>query len=330
MSVSTSRHPNSSQSVASFFAAVRRSARREGPVDPEILRPAAAVTTSSSEGVGSDGGYLVPPAFQTALSDAVLSEDNWLGRCSLVETQRNSITIPVDEQSAFSSSGIGVKPELTAEGQALTQSLMKIGSRSLRLSKLSIFAGVSNELLEDSGPALDAYLVDVASQRFNFLINSYCLTGDGVDKPLGFLSQPCAISVAAEGSQTSQTVNILNLQKLYARLIPAYRGSAFWIMHSSVEQALPSIVGSAGSVFLNYVNGQAFVLGIPVVSSEAASAIGTVGDVTLLGGRGIIIATKPGLIKRQLSTHVGWDQDRSAFRFDLRFAMSPLLRRRLH
>jgi HK97 family phage major capsid protein len=319
----TSRHPNQASSWPSFFSAVRRAGRREGP-GPVVLRPyGAAPSTAAQEAAGPDGGYLVPPDFQKAVSDAILAETDLLGRCTIVETERNNVVLPVDVQPAYSATGLQAAQQ--PENSALAQSKLSLGSRSVRLSKLSIYMPMTNELLEDA-QGLDAYLVSIVAQKFSYLINSYLLTGDGVNKPLGVLNSPAAITIAAEGAQPTATIVLANLQKMFARLIPSLRPSAVWLVHTSAEQAMLNIT-QTGFWVAQYSPGSPFasLFGLPVIPIEAASVVGTVGDITLIGMAGILAAIRPGLVKRQFSMDCYFDLDMNAFRFTVRLGAMPAL-----
>ncbi len=74
-------------SFASFLRNVRNAVTGKAPTDPQIL--AAAPTNVNREGVGSDGGYLVPPDARTAVADSVLGELSLLGLTDLNRTDRN-------------------------------------------------------------------------------------------------------------------------------------------------------------------------------------------------------------------------------------------------
>ena len=55
-----------------FAAAVRPASRNGGHVDPRLV--VNAPTTVSTEGIGADGGYAVPPDFREAIMEKVMGE----------------------------------------------------------------------------------------------------------------------------------------------------------------------------------------------------------------------------------------------------------------
>ena len=320
------RHPSGFRSFPEFLNAVQVAGQtRRGVVD-ERLRVSAAATSSANEGTGADGGYLAPPDFAQAVSDLVMSRENLLARCVLFPTTKSSVTVPIDERSAYSTSG----PQVTvqAEGSVLVQSKLAVGSRNIRLAKLSVLLPISNELVEDAGTSLETYLAAVIPERMLYLTTEYLVRGDGVTKPLGVLNSPALITIAAEGGQAAATVRIENLQKMHASLLPGLRSSAVWLVHQSVEKQLAALTGAQpGSVVYNWSPGESFarLMGLPVVVSEACSAAGTVGDILLIGCAGIAVAHRPGLIARSVSTHLYFDQGQDAYRFDLRLGASVML-----
>jgi HK97 family phage major capsid protein len=317
------RHPNQFGSVVSFLNSVRRASEAGGSqVDQRLF---AAVTTSSNENVGADGGYLVPPDLSARLSDAMLGETSLLSRCTLIETTKNAVGLPLDPNPGYSTAG--AQPSVEIEGGALNQSKLNVALRSMRVCKLSVLLPVTDELLEDGGPELEAGISDIVARKLTYLVNSHLLSGDGLEKSVGWLNSGALVTVAAEGGQTSATINFLNVSHMFSRLLPSARASAVWVVSSSAEEQLRGMVSPVGSPALVYSAGEVYprLFGLPVLCTEAASAVGVVGDVSLVAMRGIVAAVRPGLVKKQLSTDIWFDQGVGAFRFTLRLGASPLL-----
>lgn len=57
--------------------------------------------------------------------------------------------------------------------------------------------------------------------------------------------------------------------------------------------------------------------------SEACQVVGTPGDIILADAKGILAATRPGEVREDLSLHVFFDLDMSAFRFTMRLGAVP-------
>lgn len=318
-------HPNPSSfpSLGSFALAVRRAAETQDP--DRRLTAAAAPTTTSQEGVGSDGGYLVPPDLRREVTSALLSEAGLLARTDRQTSTSNSFVVPTDATPPWATTG----PTVTAEqeGALLGQAKAALQSRTLRLTKLQTLLPVSNELFEDGGPALGAYLRNTVASRLDFKVTDYLINGDGVQKPLGILSTPCKIMQTKEGAQGAGTITFANVQKMWSRLYSPSKSRAVWVVHSDAEAQLQGLTAPTGAPALVYPPDAAtgYLFGRPVLVTEAAPALGTEGDISLVDPMSILTVTREGAVREDFSIHVWWDLDVSAFRFTMRLAAAQWL-----
>jgi HK97 family phage major capsid protein len=320
-------HSSKFKSLGHFAQAVRRAA--EVTFDPDRrLIAAAAPSTVGQESVGTDGGYLVPPDIRADVTTALLAETSLLGRTDRQIVASNSITLPVDAGSPWSSTGL--VPTIEPEGVLLGQSKLKLESRTVRLSKLQTVVPVTNELFEDA-VSLSAYLRQAVAARLDFKVTDFLLNGDGVLKPLGTLSAPCKIMVTKEAAQAAGSVLFANVSKMFGRLHSPGKARAVWVIHPDLEPLLQQMVTpsatSAGNPVLTYPADApyGFMFGRPVLVSEAAQVPGTEGDITLLDPMGLLTATREGIVREDFSIHVWFDLDLSAFRFTLRLGAVPWL-----
>lgn len=301
----------------------------------------AAPSTYGSESIGADGGYLVPPDFRAELIQAILSEDSLLAYTLRMTTDSNAVAFPVDMAPPWTGSGIVVKldSEGTPRPPSAHQAKPAVQGLATRLEKLTAFVPMSSELYEDA-PGLSAYLSSAVMARITFKLNDLILNGTGVGQPLGILNSPALITQAKEGGQSAATVNIQNVTKMWAKLYGPSKRRAVWIANTDVESHLSSMtLGGTMATFPTYIpaglNGNPMPLlnGRPVIYSEAAAALGQVGDLVLADLGAYVTALKvrksinpdaaPGdadLIQQDLSMHVFFDQDMAALRFTLRVA----------
>jgi HK97 family phage major capsid protein len=254
-----------------------------------------------------------------------MGEESLLSRCTLAEVTSPSVSFPVDNTASYSTSGIQLSVE--SEGTALNQSKPALAGNSLRLAKVSALVPASAELVEDAAGLLDAYLEDAVSRRLVYLTNQHILSGDGINKSLGILGSGALITVTKDASQPTATISFNNVNRMWSRLIPAQRGSACWIVSTSAEEALRALQTSTGSPVLNYGPGESIgrMFGAPVICTEAAATVGSVGDVTLCAMKGVVAAVRPGITNRQISAHVWWDQNLVAYRYTVRLAAAVVL-----
>lgn len=280
----------------------------------------AAPATVSTEGVGSDGGYLVPPDVSAELADRLLGEDSILAYTRRQVVDSNSATFPVDAAPPWTGTGIQVRWE--GEQQLVQQTKVAAQGAVVRLGKVEALIPVSNELMEDA-QGLAQYLDAAIGDRVVFKLNDAILNGDGVKKPLGVLGSPALLSQAAEGGQTAGTIVLANAQKMVAKLYGPSRRRALWL-------ANPDAVAQVSSfAYPNWVPAGLAgplprLLGIPVLETEACAAVGSAGDLVLVDPHSIASATRTESLQTDVSFHVFFDVDASAVRVRFRVHSQPI------
>lgn len=315
--------------LGDFANAVRNASMRGGDIDARLRN--AAVTTYGNEGTGADGGFAVPPDFRTEILSPVFNEDSLLAMTDRLQSSSNTITLPTDSTTPWQTSG-GIQSYWTAEGGTKTQSKPVLGETTLKLHTLATLIPVTEELLEDA-PAMGAYLNRKAPEKMDFKVSDAIVRGTGVGMPLGFLNSPALVTVAAEGGQTADTINVTNLAKMWGRLPVQSRRTAVWLMHPDAEAQLPLMTLANQPVYLppGGVSGNMYgsLWGRPVIPHQVAETVGDVGDVMLVDLKQYLTVTKNGNgrdangIKSDVSIHLWFDQDMVAFRFTMRVAGQP-------
>jgi HK97 family phage major capsid protein len=317
------------QNIGDFARGVYAAASPGGAVDPRLVQNAP--TTFGSEGVGADGGFAVPPEFRTTIMEKVMGETSLLGRCDLIDTAGNSITIPTDETTPWQTTG-GILAYWEGEGQQLTQSKPSLQDTNIRLNKLTALVPVTSELLEDAA-ALASYVNRKAPEKIDFKVNMGIIQGSGVGQPLGILKSPALVSVAKESAQTTFTVNHANITKMWSRLYGPARQNAVWLINQDVEQQLNALGFPAGATTVQFpvymppgglsAAPYAMLMGKPVLISQACNAVGHQGDIILTDLKAYLAAQKVGGLRAETSIHLWFDYDQVAFRFILRIAGQP-------
>lgn len=331
ISVEAPRKPK--VSLGDFCLAAKNSAviaRGGGKLDNlshKILN--AGASTYSTEGVGADGGFAVPPFFQTEIMEKVTGEDSLLSLCNLNETPSSTYTLPKDESSPFDESG-GVQAYWEGEGEQLTQSKIALESEILKLNKLTALVPVSEELMEDA-PALDSYLRRKVPVKFDFKITDALINGTGAGRPTGILNSGCLVSVAKESGQAADTVQFENIVNMQARMYSGSWKNAVWMINQDITPQLQTmfIEGTSSSipVYLpaNSVAGKPYetLYGRPVIPSQACQTLGDKGDIILCDWSQYLAIMKTGGIRDDVSIHLYFDYDMVAYRFILRISGQP-------
>lgn len=316
------RRNNGFRSLGEFATVVRHACNRGGSVDPRLLRNAP--TTTSTEGVGADGGFLVPPDYRKSIMEQVMGEASLLGRTDQWRTNSNMIVVPADETTPWQSSG-GVQVYWESEVGQKSQSKVALKQKTMRLNKLTALCPVSDELLEDSG-ALDSYLKRKVAEKMNFAINLAFIQGTGVGEPQGILNCGCKIAVAAESGQSADTIVFENIVNMWSRMYGPSRPNAVWLINQDIEPQLytMSFEGTSSSVpaYLpaNGLAGSPYstLMGKPIIPTQACETLGDAGDIILADMSQYWTGIKTSGMKTDVSIHLWFDYDTTAYRFVIR------------
>lgn len=308
-----------------FASAVRLASRNGGSVDPRLIQNAP--TTFGQEGVGEDGGFAVPPEFREAIMSKVMGEDTLLGRTDQLTSSSNTLTIPVDETTPWQSTG-GIQAFWENEGAQMSQSKPALDQVSLRLNKLTVLVPITSELLEDA-PAMDTYLRRKAPEKMDFKVTNAIFDGTGGGQPTGILQADSLITVDKESGQAADTIVFENVNKMYSRVLARWRMNAIWLINQDIEPQLNSLnhPGDSSPVFMppGGLSAAPFgtILGRPIVPTEACKTLGDAGDIVLVDMNQYLTITKTAGIRSDVSIHLWFDYDQTAFRFILRVAGQP-------
>ena len=317
--------------LGEFAATVRGAAMRDDGAQTRLYN-----ALGMSEGVGEDGGFLVPAEFRDAIMKLVEGEDSLLSLCDTSTTARNAVTQNVDKTTPWGTAGIQVYWE--GEGQGPGATGAKFDQTTLRLNKLFARVDASDELLDDA-PQLDNYLRVKAPEVMTSVINLAIVQGNGVGKPLGMMNSGALVTVAAETSQPADTIHHRNLVKMMGRMYAKSWPRARWLMHQDVWAQLPLIsfrdvgaypstaTGSAVPAYMppSGISGAPYgtLFGRPIMVLEAMETIGDLGDIVLADMSAYRAVTKAGGTRVDTSIHLKFDTDETVFRFIFRLAGAP-------
>ena len=315
------------RSQGDFLAAVVKSSGKGAAPDPRLI--ANAPSTYGSEGNGADGGFAVPPDFRTAIVQKVMAEDSLLGRTDQMTTSSNSITVPTDETTPWQTTG-GIQAYWESEGGQKQQSKPALTEKTVKANKIIALVPMTDELLQDAS-SMASYVSSKAPQKIDFKVNDAILNGSGVGQPLGFLNSGSLITVDAESGQAADTVTYTNIVNMYTRMTAEGKRRGVWVVNSDVEAQLMTMqfpgTGTAVPAYLppGGLSAQPYgtLMGRPVVSTEAARALGDVGDISFVDFSQYMSVIKSGGVRQDISIHLFFDYDITAFRFVLRVGGQP-------
>ncbi len=290
--------------------------------------------TGAGEVDPTGGGFLVQTDFANAIF--MLSHDmgEILGRVNKIpiSANANGLKIPgVDESSrATGSRWGGVQSNWAAEGVAGTESRPKFRMVEFDLRKLISKMTVTDELLADS-TALSAIAGQAFSEEVMFMTEDAIFEGTGAGQPLGIINSPALVTVAKENGQGNGTIQLENINKMWARLWARSRKEAVWLINQDCEPQLYQLNQVAGiggqPVYIppggvqNAPNSTLF--GRPVIATEYSSILGAPGDIALVDLSQYTIVDKGG-VNFATSMHVAFDTDEMRFRITYRVDGKPM------
>lgn len=325
------------KSFGHFLSEVRAAGIAKTPTEMLNKSISGAVQKAiigANEGIGSDGGYFVPPTFSQKLFERLYEDSALLSKTDNYTVTGNSMVFPRSAESsrAHGSRYGGVRTYWVAEGGSVTATRPTFGQLELKLNKLMSFAGVTSELLEDSSMAMEQYLTRAFSDDMNFMVSDAIIRGTGAGQPMGLLNAGCKVSVSKESGQAAATIVPMNIVKMYARLWAGNRNKAVWFINQDVTPQLYLMtlgIGTAGvTVYLppGGISGKPYatLLGLPVIEIEQAETLGTEGDIMLADLSHYVTITKGGQKPDvQTSMHFYFDTDQQAFRVTFRVDGKP-------
>lgn len=329
--VATDRGSFGFPSIGHWAVACQQSSVNPSQADPRITARNTASTSYSSEGIGADGGYLVPPDFRSEIMSLVADEEGLLSKTLQMATSSNSVTLPVDEGAPWGTSS-GLYSTWEGEGSSFSERTVSLKSRNWRCNKLVTLAKVTDELLEDA-VAMDKYIRTVVPARIAFEINDKLINGTGAGQLAGILNSGALIEVAKTSGQTADTINFQNIHSMWHRLYAPSRSNSYWLANQDTEQQLMSLAFDFGAtnptlpIYMpsNNVAGAPFstLMGRPVIFTQACPTLGDPGDIILADLKQYLSVVKGGLAA-DVSIHLHFDQSISTYRFVLRVGGGPL------
>lgn len=296
-----------------------------------------AAALGSSEGVPSDGGFLLQQDFTTALLEATISGSELASRCRRIPIGpgANGLKAPIKDETsrATGSRWGGVQIYRANEAGTATAKKPKFGLIDTRLEKIIGICYLTDEIMTDVS-ALQAWVTMAFADEFDWVIDDEIMNGDGVGKCLGLLNAPALVTVAKETGQLAKTIQVENLDNMFSRMLARGLSKAAWFINQDVWPQLFGLTrgtGLAGVPVFTPPNGIAgapmgMIHGRPIVPIEQCQTLGTKGDIVFADLSQYLLIDKGG-VKQDVSIHVQFLTDETAFRFVVRINGEPLIRK---
>lgn len=226
------------------FAAYLRSGDDDG------LRGLALEGKAMSTAVAADGGYLIDPQTADTIRSMLVSTSSIRSIASVAHVEAHSFDVLIDRSEV----GSGWITEASSVTDSATPAIERI---SIKLHELSAMPKASQRLLDDSAFDVEGWLAGKIATRFIRAESAAFVSGDGVDKPKGFLLPAkvanaswawgslgyVASGAAADFPTTNAADCIVNL--VYA-LAADYRANATFVMNSKTAGAVRKMKDADG------------------------------------------------------------------------------------
>ena len=272
--------------------------------DDDALRGLVIEQKGLSTAVNGDGGYLVDPQTADTIKSSLNGAASIRAIASVVTVEATSYDVLVDHSQV----GAGWTNETSTLGETETPIVDRI---SIKLHELSALPKASQRLLDDSAFDVEGWLAERISAKFNQAESSAFVSGDGVDKPKGFLQYKSAdngteawgelghIKSGVSGDFPAVDPADVLIDLVYG-LGAQYRANATFVMNSKTGGRVRKIKDNDGRFLWadSLAAGEpARLLGYPVLICEDMPDIADWAPAIAFGdfGAGYTIAERPDL-----------------------------------
>ncbi|HFN6476851.1 TPA: phage major capsid protein [Citrobacter farmeri] len=270
-----------------------------------------AVKELRAQGTTPDakGGYTVPTQMLNKIVDSMKAYGGIASVAQILNTTNGQ------DITWSTSDGTAEEGELLGENTEASEEDVSFGTAILGAKKLSSkIIRVSNELLQDSGVDIEAYLAARIGQRIGRGEAKYLVQGTGAGTPV----QPKGLVASVTGTvntAAAATFTWQEMNKLKHAIDPAYRGGPKyrWAFNDSTLQVIEEMVdGQNRPLWLPDVAGgtPATILNIPYVIDQAIDGIAAGKKFAFLGDfdRFIIRRITYMTLKRLVERYAEYDQ----------------------
>lgn len=195
------------------------------------------VRNALSEGVDSEGGYLVPDEFERTLVQSLADQNIMRSLAKVIQTTSGDRKIPV-----VSTHGTATWLD---EGKPYSESDEAFTQISLSAFKLGTFLKISEELLNDAAFNVEQYLASEFARRIGAAEEEAFLVGDGKGKPTGIFN-PTGGAETGVTSAKPTDINADELIDLHYSLRAPYRARAVWLMNDATVKTVRKLKDGNG------------------------------------------------------------------------------------
>lgn len=288
---------------AAFEAYLRRGKEYMGPSDLKTL----------TEGTDSAGGFLVPEDYQTEIIKKMATMATIRARARVATTGRDMAKWPKVHYTTDNKYTSGVRLTWTGESPS-TSTAHRVTDPVFGLYSIPVHTAmasmpVSNDLMEDAAFDVLGISSDLLAEAFTLDENDAFITGSGVGRPMGILTQVDGDGPASTVSGTASTLTANGLIDLAYAQPAQYETGSVWVMAKATEKVIRKLT-DANNDYLwpvwptvgNFGVAPRELLGFPVLRDEFMPAIAAGAYPIIFGDlRGYLILDRVGLSVQRLT-----------------------------
>ena len=250
--------------------------------DDDALRGLSLEGKALNTQVNADGGFLVDPETSARIQSVLRSTASIRGIANVVNVEATSFDVLIDRTDL----GSGWATETATLTETATPQIERI---SIPLHELAAMPKASQRLLDDSAFDVEGWLAERIADKFARAEAQAFVSGDGIDKPKGFLQHPTVdngawvwgslgyVPTGAAGDFAATSASDAIVDLVYA-LSAEYRANASFVMNSKSAGAVRKMKDADGR-FL-WSDGLAAgepsrLMGYPVLVAEDMPDIGS-------------------------------------------------------
>ncbi|MGC1487411.1 MAG: phage major capsid protein [Albidovulum sp.] len=250
--------------------------------DDDALRGLALEGKALNTQVNADGGFLVDPETSDRIRSVLRSTASVRGIANVVNVEATSFDVLIDRTDL----GSGWATETANQTETATPQIERI---SIPLHELAAMPKASQRLLDDSAFDVEGWLAERIADKFARAEAQAFILGDGVDKPMGFLTHPAVdngawtwgnlgyVPTGAAGDFAPTNASDAIVDLVYA-LSSEYRANASFVMNSKSAGAVRKMKDADGRFLWSdglAAGEPARLMGYPVLVAEDMPDIGT-------------------------------------------------------
>lgn len=204
-------------------------------------------------GINPDGGYLVMPEFGGVKKGQIFETSPIRQLATTVSISTDVYEYVIDDDQLGAVEWVG---EMTAPSETATPN---IGLGQIATHQMAVEPKISQKLLDDAMVNVDQWLVDKINDRFIRGENTAFVSGDGANKPKGFVSYPAWDSAGVYqrnkieqiNSGSAGAVTADGIKNLISGLKEPYQPNAVFLMQRATFGAVTKLKDGVGSYLLN-------------------------------------------------------------------------------